>query len=429
MLQESLQRDSRDNARWEEYNRAAARMLQTLYPSRRRGLSARIGLHLFEGREADNAIEPLLSGAQDAESAGQISQALHLLSIREECQDIIRCAKDDPSRISGHLLRACVQIQAGEYDQAHDSANAAADSAKRTANPTQRADALGWLAHIHHLRGKYDEALAAYTQKKTLSEHVDYTQGMANALLGIGSIYLARGEYGEARNAYRLAYEQYELIDENKGMGRSVYGMAVAASKEGDLPGSDAFNRRAMKLFEGCGSLDGVALCMNGIAESARFQGDLSSAEQGYRRAASMFEALGSSNEIVMRMNVALVLLGRNRFEEALTELKPIEQHLADQRPNVFLPFVYSQLLASYAHLQLWSLWETSLALFKEVIEEVDALDRDIAYPLQISAEQCVKHGRKDYAKLAYELSLDQWDRIGNLKAKNLVQLALQAIS
>src|SRR5205085_845640 len=60
MLRESLVRSAREKARYHEHQRTCARMLQRRYGLDVRGIPDRLGNHLVEANDLEDALEPLL---------------------------------------------------------------------------------------------------------------------------------------------------------------------------------------------------------------------------------------------------------------------------------------------------------------------------------------------------------------------------------
>jgi hypothetical protein len=75
-----------------------------------------------------------------------------------------------------------------------------------------------------------------------------------------------------------------------------------------------------------------------------------------------------------------------------------------------------------------WDTWEVLLQQCRDSIAKVAAVDRDIAWPLELAARLCVAAGRTPFGRAAYELSLEQWKRIGNVDEIKAISLALAEI-
>lgn len=84
--------------------------------------------------------------------------------------------------------------------------------------------------------GRFDAALANYTESKARYEAGKIPAGVAHAWTGIGFSHAAREKFADAIPAYRTAIRLFEAEKENEGAGRAWLGLSIAQSGALDYP-------------------------------------------------------------------------------------------------------------------------------------------------------------------------------------------------
>jgi tetratricopeptide (TPR) repeat protein len=119
-----------------------------------------------------------------------------------------------------------------------DQARSAFDEARRLAEgePEMAARVYGELGLIEIVAGRFDVALADYTESKARYETAKKPVGVAAAWTGIGFSHAASEKFAEAIPAYRTAIRIFEAEKENESSGRAWLGLSLAQSGAKEYP-------------------------------------------------------------------------------------------------------------------------------------------------------------------------------------------------
>jgi tetratricopeptide (TPR) repeat protein len=119
-----------------------------------------------------------------------------------------------------------------------DQARAAFDEARRLADgvPVMAGRVFGELGLTEIVAGRFDAALADYTESRARFETAKDASGVARAWTGIGFSHAAREKYAEAIPAYRTAIRLFEAERDNESSGRAWLGLSLAQSGAQDHP-------------------------------------------------------------------------------------------------------------------------------------------------------------------------------------------------
>ena len=119
-----------------------------------------------------------------------------------------------------------------------DLARSNVEEARKLADADQ--EAVGRLSStlglIELVAGRYDAALAAYTESRTRYEQAKKPGGVASAWVGIGFSHTAREKYADAITAYRTAIRMFEAEKLNEESGRAWLGLSLAQSGAREYP-------------------------------------------------------------------------------------------------------------------------------------------------------------------------------------------------
>jgi tetratricopeptide (TPR) repeat protein len=119
-----------------------------------------------------------------------------------------------------------------------DQARASFDEARRLAEgePEMAARVYGELGLIEIVAGRFDVALANYTESKARYEAAKKPAGVAAAWTGIGFSHASSEKFAEAIPAYRTAIRIFEAEKENDSSARAWLGLSLAQSGAKDHP-------------------------------------------------------------------------------------------------------------------------------------------------------------------------------------------------
>ena len=96
--------------------------------------------------------------------------------------------------------------------------------------PAPRPRLLGSLGLTEIVAGKFEAALADYTESRARFETAKSPEGVAHAWVGIGFSHAAREKFADAIPAYRTAIRMFEAAEDNLNAGRAWLGLSIAQS-------------------------------------------------------------------------------------------------------------------------------------------------------------------------------------------------------
>jgi tetratricopeptide (TPR) repeat protein len=179
----------------------------------------------------------------------------------------------------------------------------------------------------------------------------------------------------------------------------------------GDVSAAEAAAVEARRLYEVVGNRFGMAACANFRGEIARDQGSFEDAEQHYLAAVTILESIGSKATFVPRLNLALVLVQREAFEEAV----PVLLALLDEGrsgKHAVLCYVHYALTACYGSAGDWVSWDEQIEQAAAFRPETGRVDQDLARMAQRAGDFAAEAGHADRARRAYELALRHWEAL-----------------
>jgi tetratricopeptide (TPR) repeat protein/CHAT domain-containing protein len=104
--------------------------------------------------------------------------------------------------------------------------------------------------------GRFEAALAAYTESKSKYEVAKEPDGVARAWVGIGFSHAAREKYGDAIAAYKTAIRMFEAQKENESSGRAWLGLSLAQSGLRDYEAALVSARKVQTIADLVKSVD-----------------------------------------------------------------------------------------------------------------------------------------------------------------------------
>jgi tetratricopeptide (TPR) repeat protein len=117
-----------------------------------------------------------------------------------------------------------------------DRARASFDESRRLVDtrPVDAARLFGELGLTELVAGRFDAALANYTDSRMRYELAKDPSGVAHAWVGVGFSQTARRKYDEAETAYHTAIRMLEQQKENEDAARAWLGLSMAQSGKDD---------------------------------------------------------------------------------------------------------------------------------------------------------------------------------------------------
>jgi tetratricopeptide (TPR) repeat protein len=204
-----------------EYDAAAA--------SYRRGLAAALGVG--DGPGATYARRGL---GRVLAAQGDVAAALDMYS---QVLAAARAALQNDARLKADVGSSLESIGELYYRIGNtDQARTAFDEAKGLFqdDPDSGGRVLAALGMTELVAGRFDAALAAYTDSRARFEAAKNLDGMARAWVGVGFSQTAREKFADAIAAYRKAIDLFEQKTNEDGVARAWLGLSLAQSGGGD---------------------------------------------------------------------------------------------------------------------------------------------------------------------------------------------------
>ena len=413
LLRDGLLSGAAAEGRLELQHRACARMLaQEPGPL----AAERRGRHLLaSGTAADleDALDPLLHGADARMQRGEYKYAEWLLDLRDQAMERRGLGADD--------------VRWGE----------------------------GWVARIysHRMRGHFDEArkwvdrcvpYVVLSGWERIGVHVDRERGLDALLRGD-----ALAAWGYLRSAEQAAQELWDgqlLVDCRRSLG---YALRV----RGDLDESEAVFLQALRGCVEGGDVVGAANCrvglgrswvhasryddaelmfrsaneiyaahnmrweqastLNDLGDTLRGQGRLEEAEGFYRQARGRLLALGAVHAVYPVANLGQMLAAQERWGDAREVLESALSIFDRQGLAPMQGTLHALLLAPVIAQGDLDAFDLHLAEARRLLDETGFIDPDVANGARMAGDRARDIDEKGRARGAYTLASRQLRRLG----------------
>jgi tetratricopeptide (TPR) repeat protein len=230
--------------------------------------------------------------------------------------------------------------------------------------PDQNSQILTEAGHLARTRGDYAEALRIFTSATEQTQPPPTPARLADAYVGLGTTLEAMGRWQESGEAYARA--EPHLRDAHMGWG--------------------------------------LAMSWTGQGEAARRQGDLDTAEVLYRQALALSTAGGFRYAALNRLNLAMVVLQRGRYEEARREFSIALRELERAARRRLEAAAHAGIAASCAGLALWSAFDEHMASAESLLRITNFSDPDLDTLLEVAATKAEAAGWTHRARQARAL-------------------------
>ena len=409
LLRDTLEQSAREAGRWERWHRACAAMLRGRYVDDSEGLPRRLGTHLLEAGELDEAISRLGEAAWELVDVNEYREALQVVALREGALVRAGAPAADPRWGECLLLRCGAKVHLGLLEDALEDARKAEVRAARHGWATVLARAVGQQGILARLRGDLDEAVERWEEALRLAPPED-RETRARVLFYLGSERRQSCDFAAARDFYSRALELYGEAGSRLGEAQCLHGIGTIAQDTGDLDTAEQVFESLADLFRSMGNRFGLSQAINGLAAVAHLRGRLDDAEAGYREAWELLTSIGSPAAIVTGLNVALIHALRRDMKALGETLYRIEgaRAAAAQRPWLGQLLVYR--LPVLADRRDWAGWDDALERALELLGERAGAPQDIATVARLAGEGALEQGQTGRAREAFLLARQQWE-------------------
>ena len=430
------------------------------------GLSERIGRHLLGGGRGQEALDHLLTSAELRGRCGEFELALGLVALREKIMRDLSVEEEDSRWGFGWAARADLLRGQGFLDESSKAADKAlmraqelgwtrvvpvamrslaltaleSDDLSSTAPLLRRArelfersgdlnecyDCAYWQGRVSLRRGSQSIAGGLFAEALGGFKKIGNRRGEGDAGYWLGVSLRQQGKLMEAWAAFTECELTFREISSATGAASAILGRAIVHLFREELDESVVASKLSHSIYSSQGDDVGVADSLNAMAEVARAKGELSEAELRYRQAVAILSRSRASRAVLPKLNLALVVLQRGDYVEGKTLLDAVATLVEHQGKRALLGAVHALYLVVAASEGDSLMWTKHLRTSSLLLRETGAVDPDIAWATEHAGELSAKNGRVSQAKAAWEISYDQWSRLGrDIAAKRVLELSL----
>jgi len=412
MLREALERRAEEAGRRALHHRACAAMLAELGA----GGGERGGLHLLAAGALEEALGPLLEGARARRERSDPRGVLALLERRDAALGRLALGPEDARGGAGRALAAWAHRALGDLDLADSVAADAEAEGARHGWPAVVAEAALVRAQVAHARGDFDESRTAHQRARLLCREAGLEREATQASQALADVALRSGQIDEADALFARAAALFDRLGRSVEHADCLRARALCAARQGRPEEALAGLRSALAAYEAAGNRRGMADTLNSLAERARQDGHLADAEDGYRRALALHEATGVGGEMP-RINLALLLLGQDRFADATRILEPAVEQLRAAGRRGLLGCALAAALPCRASERRWEAFARTLEEARELLRAGSIAETDVAEVVEQAGRVALVEGRPVEAADAWALATEQWRGAGDLDA------------
>ncbi|MEE2828148.1 MAG: hypothetical protein VX498_03085, partial [Myxococcota bacterium] len=410
LLRESLERTAKEAGRLEALHEACVEVLlaQGAGP-------IRLGRHMLLAGHPEDAMSPLLTGADIAWSRGEYGRVAELLLLRERALERSNVPANDPRWGQGWIRRARLAMRRGDVSLGYSLLRQTEKAARLHGWMAELSETLSSRAAHHAFVGETQLAIEASEEAVTLAESTGNLLLVARAYRSLGRRLVDRGELERARILVGQAREMFCALDDEIGIIQSDQVLFLVARQSGQLEEAHETLQRLLELQEGRGYRWGLASAINGMADLARYNGDLELAEHRYRRAAELFMSVSPSAAMSrsVTVNLALVLVVQERYDEAAGLLTEALTAIDDGSSISVRGFARILLACCAAGTGRWEGFDVPFLKGLSLLTRTELLDVDLAGLAEHIARLALEADQADRAVRALELATRQWRGLG----------------
>ncbi len=417
MLSEVLRSQARYAGRWAALNRACAEALGELYLLPSGQVRARIGRHLLEADELDQALDHLLAGARERVLLDDYADAEALLDEAEAA--LVPPGSSGESvrdRRWGETLtmRALLHVRQDEYERGLDEADRAESFARRFRWPRVAAEAFAVQGHAARRQGDYARAADLLAHAMLRYRELGDARGITDCRHGMSLVAMRQGRYAASRE---LSDQVLAFADETGDGALRVAAMATLAELDrltGRGEEARARLEEAIRAAREVGSLWYVGFLHNTFGELERLDGELVVAVGHYEQAEAAFIQAGSKQALVPRFNNAYVELALENYAEARRNLADCLAQVAALHWRTIEASLHIALMACAAGLGDWDAWKLHHDAGSPVVRISGSADPDVAIHARRAGKVALAAGRIPEARQAWELARDVHLQLGD---------------
>ena len=373
----------------------------------------RCALHWLAAQAHAETVAPLFAAVTHNYDIGNYSRAAVLLDHLAHSLSHLPSQAHQHDDVALRSWRCSLHLAQGDYLEARTIATELIANLPSDGWSQARFRALKTLAQCYREEGELERARGMLQEALAAARHAGEVPSALSALKNLATIDNRQGHVEEA--CRKLAEAQNEALEHGlpqEAMAlRLVWASALLSS--GELGQARAHAAAALDFFHHLGARHNVAEALNLLAEIDRLEGSLEAAEARYREAGLLWEAIGSDAVWLTRINLALILIQRQRFALAQADLERLREYFEFTERFLLQVFVESALAAAFAGQGNAQRFDEHLATTTILLERSGTVDVDLATLLEFAGEAWDTQGDHTRAAQAFALALAQWRTLG----------------
>lgn len=411
VIQEALIQQATESKDHLRYREAIVAMLTRLHGVEALGVSERLGLHLVAAGRYEEAASRLLQGARDRYQQSELEALFEALDRLEGALAALGAPEGDRRRGQGASLRIQGLIDQGRFAEAEALAVELHALAERSGWKDLRALATVHRAQCAYGRGDLAEALALFAAGQEQATEASELKVRLRATLGEAETQFRLGNHGKAGDHYNQALRLATRLGDAVGEGEVHWGLGYIALWKDELDEARSHFEAQRRVFAASGNRLGLGRCLNALGEVARLSGDLDEAERLYRSSIQMQRVIGASGVVPGRLNLSLVLMQKRQFAESQKTIERVLKEHSLERTYECCAMV--QRMSSRADAGDWAGWDADWRTAQAILDEVEFVDGDLAFSLQMAGELALAADRRNEAIQVYRVARRQWEALG----------------
>ena len=195
---------------------------------------------------------------------------------------------------------------------------------------------LNALSRILWQQSQYEESKKYATEALTLSEKLEFRQGMANAYHSIGEVCRLQGNYSEALKNYMSSVKIWEEVGNRKGIGFLYTSMGIIYSHQDNHPEALKYYLAALAIGKENKDRPGMAGSYNHVGLAYSREGKYKEALEHHQASLKIWKELGNKRGVALsHSNIGVIQMKEHNPEEALENFQislKIAEEIGDKR-------------------------------------------------------------------------------------------------
>jgi adenylate cyclase len=193
---------------------------------------------------------------------------------------------------------------------------------------------------LGNIDGNPDKAYDYANQCWTISESINYKEGVANAYLLFGWIHRRKGNFNDALDYSSKSLTIYVELKNKKGIANCTRSLGGIYGDQGNFPMAIEEFHKALKMFEELGDKAGIAATYNNIGSNLYAEGNYEEALKNDKEALKISEELNNKRGIAYTQNsIGEVYTKLGNYPEAIINYSlslKISEEIGDKYSTAF---------------------------------------------------------------------------------------------